>query len=230
MIYILHGNNLNKRAKELNNTKSLYEKSHEHHQLDLSTDNLDSLKELVFQTGLFATKKYITLRQLLTLKISPEELNEILRYANQNNHILVIIEDKLTKTIKDKIKIEANYIDCEQEKNQSNFNLFSLTEALGERNKKKLWILYYAAIAKKTDPEEIWNILWWQLKTLNQISANNGQNPNLKPFVYNKSKRYLSNYQKDIKKVTLSFLKSQANARQGSDLKDELELFILNTL
>ena len=80
-------------------------------------------------------------------------------------------------------------------------------------------------------PEEIHGILWWQAKSLALASkTRNASEAGLNPFVYNKAKRYLSNWKKEEVESLLSKLSRMYHkAHRGeADFEIELEKLMLD--
>ena len=111
------------------------------------------------------------------------------------------------------------------------FNIFSLTDAFGTRDKKKLWVLYQQALASGSQPEEIHGILFWQLKSM-ILAAESGSaaESGLKPFVYQKSKGFAARFSRDeLRSLSGAFIDIYHNARRGiSEMDVALEKFILS--
>jgi len=116
----------------------------------------------------------------------------------------------------------------EKKEKKDAFNIFSLTDALGERNKKRLWTRYQEALRAGSAPEEIHGILFWQLKTLLLVSK--GATAGIKPFVITKAKHFLGNYtENELEDLTKSFVDLYHDARRGKiDFDIGLEKILLS--
>jgi DNA polymerase III delta subunit len=115
-----------------------------------------------------------------------------------------------------------------QRKNE--FNIFALTDALGERNRARLWTLYQKALMQGSEPEEIHGILFWQVKSLLAAAqSKTAAEAGLKPFVWSKSQGFLRNYSLDeLKKISSKMVGLYHLSRiESLDLEDELEEFVL---
>ena len=108
------------------------------------------------------------------------------------------------------------------------FNIFSLTDALLERDKKKLWVLYREALSSSIEPEEAHRILLWQVKNLGLVAGEKGPT-GLKPFVEGKTKRALSKFSPtEIKELLQRLVDVQVRARNGrGEFETGLEKLIL---
>ena len=97
----------------------------------------------------------------------------------KSEHIFLIVEDLLPKKIEDKILKQADKVEevkgsPKNVKYEKEFNIFSLTDALADKNNKLLWTLFQKARIAGVSAEEILPILFWQIKTqlLVKLSSN----------------------------------------------------------
>jgi len=108
---------------------------------------------------------------------------------------------------------------------------FALADALGARDKKKLWLLLRNALDHDSVPEELHGILFWQAKSLALAAqtASAGE-AGLNPFVYGKAKRFLVNFkQNEIEKMLSKLVWMYHEAHRGRvDFSIELEKFVLD--
>jgi DNA polymerase III delta subunit len=124
-----------------------------------------------------------------------DALIEDLPLLAESAHAFVVIESALgagdKKTFQ---KHAAEYIEAAAEKKER-FNLFALTDAFLERDKKSLWLLFTKAQQAGVSSEEIAGLLFWQVKTLRLVArVKNADEAELKPFVYTKAKRGLKRF------------------------------------
>ena len=79
-------------------------------------------------------------------------------------NVFIILEGKLTKDILKKFEKHAEKVQEFEEtaaqklakaKGKDRFNVFSLAEALGKRDRRNLWVLYRRALDEDIAPEEI---------------------------------------------------------------------------
>lgn len=108
------------------------------------------------------------------------------------------------------------------------FNIFSLADALGERNKKNLWVLYEKALRQGKTPEEIAGVFFWQIKSMLALSGGGGKV--LNPYVKSKATRFLKQYsEEELKKLSSSLVRGyHESRRRGFPLEGKLEQFILS--
>ena len=110
------------------------------------------------------------------------------------------------------------------------FNIFSLGDALGKRNKKELWILYQGARESGLASEEINGTLFWALKNLALMKdAPVGALCGLNPFVAKKTREFATNYTKvEIIDMSRALVAAYHEAHRGGEPMDiALERFIL---
>ncbi len=111
------------------------------------------------------------------------------------------------------------------------FNIFALTDALGERNRVRLWTLYQKALMQGSEPEEIHGILFWQVKSLLAAAqSKTAADAGLKPFVWSKSQSFLRNYSvSELKKMSSEMVGLYHLSRiESLELEDKLEEFVIN--
>ncbi|OHA83902.1 MAG: hypothetical protein A2937_01785 [Candidatus Yonathbacteria bacterium RIFCSPLOWO2_01_FULL_47_33b] len=111
------------------------------------------------------------------------------------------------------------------------FNIFSLGDALGMRNKKDLWVLYEQAVGAGLEPEEICNTLFWAVKNIALMkNAKPGDDAELNPFVAKKSRGFATNYTvEEIAKLSRSLSSIYHEAHRGGEpMAIALEKFILS--
>lgn len=111
------------------------------------------------------------------------------------------------------------------DKRGKEFNIFTLTDALGARNKKMAWVLYQKALLAGVSPEEIFFKLFWQVKSMLIASkTKNVEETDMKPFTYNKSKGFLKNFRQDeLEKLSENLVTGYILARRG---RGEIETLI----
>ena len=111
------------------------------------------------------------------------------------------------------------------------FNIFSLGDALGLRNKKDLWVLYEQAVGAGLESEEICGTLFWSVKNIASMkSAKPWDDAKLNPFVAKKSRGFAANYtQEEITKLSRSLSSIYHEAHRGGEpMSIALEKFILS--
>jgi len=129
----------------------------------------------------------------------------------------VLIADKILAAEKKKIEKHTKEIFEFKKTEKEIFNIFNLTDAWLNRDKKKLWLLLQEAKMNGTSSEAIVGILWWQLKTLRLAQLTNSASvAGMKDFSYNKSKRALGKFKAgEIEKKSLELLKIYHDGHKG---------------
>jgi len=195
------------------------------HIYDNDIQNVEINSLVSTQTGLFGDKELYVIHS----STRDLDLKNILSGYVESENIIIFSEETVTKPI---IKVfeknEATIQDFgkEEKSTENKFNMFSLTDALGARDKKKLWLLFQEAI-KNGSPEEIHGILFWQIKNL-ALVKNSSTNPSMNPFVYKKTSGYAQKFtDQEIKKMTTKLVHMFHNRDTYSTLAIELEKFIL---
>jgi DNA polymerase III delta subunit len=193
----------------------------------------EEIKDLISAQGLFFNKNIVVFSKINEKEENKEMIFENISEIQNSQNVFVFVEESLDKKSLEKFKKHSEKIEelkVEDKKEKEQFNMFSLTDALGQKDKKNLWLLYLKAI-KKSAPEEIYGILWWQMKTLLIVkNSNSAADSGLKPFVFSKSKTFLKNFPGDeVEKKATELIKIYHNSRRkSSDLGVGIEKWILS--
>jgi len=235
MIYLLYGNDAHTSRKKLHALLgALSKKRPDAEHFHITSENISefSVDELVSSQGLFEQKYVVVLDNLFTIKDKKDELLKLLKDMQSTEHIFIFLEGKLDKkTVSRFEKYSEKIQECSTEEiKKERFNTFSLTDALGKRDKKGLWTLYCKAKAENIADEEIHGILFWQVKSmLLALQNTNAQEAGLNPFVYSKSKGFLRNYsEREVHSLSQALIALSHDARSGiHEFDTALERFIL---
>jgi hypothetical protein len=174
---------------------------------------------VVTQSGLFGDTEFFVLTDMsreLDLKSLLED------YASSNN-LIIFSEATVTKKILgefQKVGVEAQEFAPEAKEAKPAFNVFSLADALGRRDKKNLWILYQQAL-RSASVEEINGILLWQLKNMALVLSSPSATKSMKPFVYKKNQGFAKNYSAE---EVNSLIRSFTHAFHNRDIYDSLDI------
>lgn len=187
--------------------------------------------------GLFEHKLIIVFDRVLA-RLESDALDGHLESMQASPNIFILFEEALTKPLQKKIKKYAEKwvaADLPARPKHSGgaraFPVFSLTDALGRRDKKSLWVLYARARLHGIAAEEMHGVLFWQVKVMLLAStANSAQEAGLKPFVYTKSSRYAQNFSpNELRDLSRSLTDIYHDARRGiHELDTALERFVLS--
>lgn len=125
---------------------------------------------------------------------------------------------------------EALEDESEMEGLHGEFNIWSFTDALGARDKKRAWLLYRKALAAGFVPEEVFYKAVWQVKTMLLAKrCSSAAEAGLKPFPYSKAKGFLRNWKEgELEKFSERLVMSYHEARRGEgEIETSLEKAIL---
>ena len=255
MIFTYYGTDFEKSRSIAKKTIEVAKKKHENAEFfKLTVDNFseNKLDELVASQGLFYSAFIIFADNLCRDKDVSEEVLKKLKEISESPNFFVFLEGKLNKKELEKFKkysqkleeynkperklTKKEILKAEGEK----IDFFDFANALGERNKKKLWTLYQDALVFEVPSEEVHAMFFWQVKSmLVALKSKDVTESGLNPFVYGKSKAYAKNFNshKNVlvtgPEVVLKYLSQQLfemyhEAHRGHiDFAVALEKFIL---
>lgn len=235
MLYVLHGTDKDKvRGKLHELVASLEKKRPDAQVLKIGVDNWkeSKLDEYVSGMNLFAPKNIIILDSLFSNKDIQSSIE--LDTLSESDNVCIVVEQKLTKENLKKLEKKAEKVQefnlPEVVKKKESPVTFSFVEALVNKDKKRSWSLFQKLVADSVAAEEIHGVVWWQFKTLYlaHMSAD-AASAGLNPFVYQKSKVALKNWNKDtlnqmLKRLVLMYHKAH---RGECDFISELEILCL---
>ncbi|MEX0918272.1 MAG: hypothetical protein WDZ93_03915 [Candidatus Paceibacterota bacterium] len=160
-----------------------------------------------------------------------EEVMGLLSALAASAHLFVVIEGKLLAAERKKYEKYAEVVSEFTAPAVERFNTFALSDALADRNKKKLWLLCSDATRAGVSSEELIGMMWWQLKTLRLATVtSSAAEAGMKDFPYNKAKRALGNFKEgELISLSHSLLALHHDARRGKhDLDLALERWVLS--
>lgn len=169
--------------------------------------------------------------RLANLLSRDDSLDEVLPHLSDSPHLFLIEEDKLLKNKKELLaEAGARVFEAGGERAvpSEHFNLFALADAMGGRDRKKLWLLLTKALQDGYEPEEIAGVLHWQARAMLAASrASSAREAGLKEFVYGKAKRYGSLWGADLSELSRTLLSVYHQGHRGDDMALLLERFAL---
>ncbi|MFM2357764.1 MAG: hypothetical protein RJA61_501 [Candidatus Parcubacteria bacterium] len=234
MLYVFYGEESNKahdKAQALSQQLLVKKPDASFFNLDNESWTENALKELVESQGLFEKKYIIHIDARSFSKENLEELVGGLPSIQESVHVCVTVLGKLdAKSLKafskhaEKIQ-EFKGVEIEERRD------FRMTDALGSRDKKNLWVLYREAMDQGKEVEEIHGLLYWQIK--NMIAAQlskTADEAGLKPYPYTKAKQSSKYYSLlDLHKLSSDMVFLYHRVRQGrGDFEIGLERLILS--
>jgi DNA polymerase III delta subunit len=179
MIYFFHGTDTEKaRVKANELADSLRKKKPDASFFRIDAENFDTtkLQEYIGGQGLFSNKYIVLLDRLCAEKEVKEQFTDLLKEIAESENIFIIFEGKIDKATATKIEKKAEKTATSdltekeereiKNKKEGALNVFEIANALGEKNKKHLWIIYRQLIEEGKAPEEIHGVLFWKAKTM----------------------------------------------------------------
>jgi DNA polymerase III delta subunit len=236
MLYVFHGTNTHKVADQTNKlitslrTKRPLVEIFSFEGGEIQDSDLDALIEA---QGLFVEKHIVVLRQTFEFAESRERVLVRLKRLAETQNIFVISENKLLAEHKKALTKHATKIEEHMQvvEEKKKFNVFQLGDALGARHRQELWSGYIQALRAGLEPESIHGTLHWALKSmLSATKTKSAEEAGQKSgFVYNKFKRYATNFKKDeLAELSRSLVTVYHDARRGKvDFKTALEQWVL---
>ncbi len=235
MLYVYYGTDVKKVADQTNKLiANLLKKRPDAQVFSFENKDVDESKldELIEAQGLFVEKHIVVLKQTFEMADSRDVIIKRLKHFASAPNVFIIAENKLVAEHKKKLKKYASDIKEHNEikKETNKFNVFSLGDALGARNRQLLWKGYIDALRAGLEVESIHGTLHWAVKSM--LSAQNSNSPDeagQKSFTYNKFKRYSANFKDgELKKLSRELISIYHDARRGKhELKTALERWCL---
>jgi len=237
MLYFLHGTDTIKvfeKSQAL--VEAMLKKKPDASIFKLNSENWEpsTLQELMVGQALFENKFIVQISRIFDDEEIKEVILDNLENLKKSENVFIWTEGGVdAKSIKkiEKHSERVQSFDSPQSKKNSkpSFNTFSLTDALGARDKKKLWLLYLEAL-EHVSVEEIHGILFWQVKSmLISLKAKSADEAGMKPFPYNKSKGFSKNFsEEELHNLSSQLISVSHDSRRGlKDFKISLEKFCL---
>ncbi|MFT5179687.1 MAG: DNA polymerase III delta subunit [Candidatus Paceibacteria bacterium] len=235
MLYLLHGTDTQKSLDKANKlVKTMLSKKPNASYFKISSDNFDihELQEFTGGQGLFENKYIVQISRVLDDSGIKDVIVDYVDSIAGSDNIFIWIEGEIDKKTLSKLEKHAEKVEEHNAKEvvkKPFFNVFSLADAIGNRDKKKAWLLYNEAL-EELAPEEIHGTIFWQIKSiLLSMKAKSASEAGLKPFVYSKSKSFSKNFEEsEIEKLSSKLISVSHDARRGKhNFGMALERFIL---
>lgn len=235
MLYFIYGSNsFNK--KELKKIReALLKKRPDALSFQFSEEIMDlvNVSELAQGKGLFEERFLVEFDKLFVTEVFAGKEKETLSEMKRSENIFFVLEEKLPKKTLDLIKEFAERTAEEKRAGEpkKDFTAFSLADALGERNKQKLWMLIREVVARNYSIEEIYGILFWQMKLIVlAYKTSTASEAGVSPFPYNKAKKFTQNFTlREAEALLHDLTTTLLEAREKNiPLEHSLERFALN--
>lgn len=198
--------------------------------------NADEMEHLLAAQGLFESNYIVLLDNVFEVRENQEVIKKNAEQIKNSPHMFVLLDAGIDKkTIKEleKIADKTQYfkgVASSAKKEENDFSIFKLADALGERDNKKLWIFYQRALEHNVSIEEMFGILFWQNKSiLLASSANTPEEVGMNPFPFKKAKNFSRNFTtEELLSISSALMHRYHQSREeGNEPEIELEKFIL---
>ena len=201
----------------------------------LSDENWSAniIDEYAGAQGLFQKDFVISASFICDNKEFGEELVEKLDLAQESSNIFIFLERELPKDVLKAFNTTAEEVVLSDKvivKGRP-FNVFSLADAFGRRDKKGLWVLLQEARRAGIADEQIHGTIWWQVKALFlAATAESAKEAGLGDFPFKNAKRFLANFkQSELIRFSNGLVGLYHDARRGKhDIDISLERFVLS--
>ena len=236
MIYLVFGNDVKTRSKNRDDVYSTLNKQNKNFVTIFHNDtntSIDDLQNLSTTTSMFGEKYIIECQHLLGIPDFEEWILENISKLESSSNIFFFIESQpLTKDVVTKFKKHGEVVGEGEKvtKQSQRFNVFSISDAFIQKDKKKAWMLYRSAIDNGIDPREISGILFWAVKNLILVEKSKNQTEaGLNPFVYKKTQSVLPKWKKEeLDKCAMDLVHLYHDSQFGkTDFVNTFEKFVL---
>ena len=197
----------------------------------------ERFEELIVSKDLFSGKRLVVADRLLENESALELVENKVEELVESATVFAFLENKVDQKLIKKIekfggKVEEFAAVSEIADKKPEFNLFVLCDALGNRDRKQLWILSQQALFAGVPAEEIFWKLVWQTKMILLVAKSQGKTlKTVKPFVVSKSARFARQYSiAELEKLSgdLVALWHETKRENGPDFALGLERLILS--
>jgi DNA polymerase III delta subunit len=236
MLFVFHGSDVTKIADQASALVLSLKKKKPDAQVYVFEGSAFSerdVDELIEAQGLFFEKHIVVFKQPFEVAENRDIILARLERFAKTQNIIVITENKLLAVHKKMFSKHAEKIEEHVSKpaGETAFNVFALSDALGERNKQKLWTGYMQALRNGIEPESIHGTLHWSVKSiLTAVGSTSPEDAGQKPYSFNKGKQYAKNYSpQELVKLSRDLITLYHDARRGKhELKTALERWVLS--
>lgn len=208
MLYIFHGSDITKGVEKSHALiASLRTKRPDAAFESISAENwsLSIVEGHLGGQGLFSGKYIVFLDRVTESQYETDEVRnqlvEFLAVMQESPNIFIILEGKVNAELKKVFDKHAEKVvtsdlpATDKWAFEKKFNIFSLADAVGNRESFKAWSIYRQAIDNGIEVESIAGTLFWQVKSMMLASnASSATEAGLNPFVFGKTKKAASNY------------------------------------
>lgn len=234
MLQLLYGNDRENIRTQFHTVRELLREKCDNERLVREGETqANFLAEISSSAGLFGEKTLFIFDNILEKKEEQEMIAAHAKELVDSPNFFLLCEPPFEKSfteVLEKAGANAQEFVAVKSNKRPLFNIFSLGDALGRRNKKELWVLYQGARDAGLDSEEICGTLFWAVKNMALMKdAPQGVLCGLNPFVAKKNREFAANYTKEeIVGLSHSLITLYHEAHNGGEPMDiALERFAL---
>lgn len=237
MLYVLYGDTSQSGRKKLHQViTAAQQKRADAPVLFVQAEELSDarLDELASAQGLFERKCIVVLDLPFAEEQGKQAVLENVKALGASENLFVLFEGEIDAKsrallTKHAAKVQALTV-TSSKKSAEPFNRFSLTDALGRRDRRALWVLFQRAKLAELADEEIHGLLFWQVKVMLLAStASSAEASGLKPFVFSKARGAARHYtHEELAELSARMVALYHDSRRGvHELPSALERLIL---
>lgn len=239
MLYVFHGSDTStalKKALVLVDSLRVKRPDAAYVRIDADHWSPSVIEEHAGGQGLFSKAYIVFLDRVSEHEGAEEILAEYAVTMNESTNIFILLEGDISTDLKKALEKGAEKVieivapGQVGTKKKEEFNIFTLADAIGQRDGIKAWMTYRRAIVLGLEPESIVGTIFWQLKSM--LVAMNGKNAaeaGLNPFVYSKAKKAADRYTgAEIRSFMKYLVTAYHDGHRGEvDMGSAIEVMIL---
>lgn len=234
MLHVIYGKDREKGRARFRAAREELSKKYKEERLVVEGEVSDGFLDTIASSqGLFGDVTLFVFDSVFDKKVEQEILLAHAQDLIASPNFFLILEPLLEKSVADGLKeIGVETEECAGKKvdTRPDFNIFSLGDAVGQRNKKELWVLYQEALGAGLSSEEISGTLFWAVKNIALMkNAKPGDDCGMSPFVAKKARGFATKYsEEEIQNLSRSIVTLYHEAHRGGEpMEIALERFIL---
>lgn len=243
MLYVFYGDDRLKIAEKVRDlVGKLQAKRPDASVFSFDPDTWDAARfeEMIGAQTLFVGKSIIVGRGLLGSALSADAVLKQLKEIATSDNIFFLEEGALKKDVVSKLEKKAEKIQefslpkAKEKKEKTDFSVYALSDALGARDRRSLWVAYQRAQHAGLVSEEIFWKLVWQVKNMLLVTtgskAPTAESLKMNPYVFSKASSSARNFkQEELISLHRDLLVLWHEMRRGkTDFAHGIERFILD--
>lgn len=236
MLYVIYGSDTHKARAKLHDLLELAKKKRPEAELfKITTENWSDSQfdELLVAQGLFEQKYTTVLDNLFEKKDIKSFVLDKVKEMKESKQIFLMLESSIDAASLKKLEKFSEKVQVfeKSEDKKPSINIFSITDGLVQKDKKKLWISYIDLLGRGAVAEEVHGILFWQVKNMILASrAGSATETGLSPFVYKNALTGARNYKtEELQKMSGELVDMTHRVRQGhGELEVMIEKWVLS--